>query len=161
MTSSIYSSCIFYALESRPSYLYFCSRVISLSGTLVCLILSRISIFYFFYFAVFIISSLSVSFNFLSSISYYGLLITIFSLKILRSFSEIIIASYYNPFSVFALISLNSIAEITPTSPLIGDPKVPFKKIFSFSIDFFTYLHNFVEFLICMLFLKGDHFYLY
>ena len=56
------------------------------------------------------------------------------------------IASYFIPFSVLALISLNSIAEITPTSPLAGEPKVPlFIKILTFQlitywqIDFLTF----------------------
>jgi len=121
--------------------------VISLSGNFDCLCLSRISIFYFFYLAVFIISSLSVSFNLFSSINYYGLFITTFSLRFLSSFSDIIIASYCKPFSVFALISLNSIAEITPTSPFIGVKKLP-SKFLRYLIKYFTYFRINSEFLI-------------
>lgn len=56
------------------------------------------------------------------------------------------IASYFIPFSVLALISLNSIAEITPTSPLAGEPKVPIfikylilQLITYWQIDFLTF----------------------
>jgi hypothetical protein len=75
--------------------------------------------------AAFINSSFSVSFIFLISIICWALLKETFSLKFLSSFYEIIIASFYKPFSVLALISLNSIAEITPISAFFGESKVP------------------------------------